>query len=58
MADLNGDKSMLITATPLARVTVDSLINSRSVTHINIYIYTHTLKKYHGSSLDTQIKKS
>lgn len=59
LADLAGDKSVLITATPLARVTVAWLILNDTL-RINIYSYIHT---YHstwtsGNSLGTQIKKS
>lgn len=59
LADLAGDKSVLITATPLARVTV-AWLNLNDTLRINIHSYIHT---YHsewtsGNSLGTQIKKS
>lgn len=44
VVDLKGDKSTLITATPLARVTVASLIHSKSATHINTYIHTFNIR--------------
>lgn len=40
VANLKGNKSMLVTATPLARVTIASLINTNSVTFT--YIHTHS----------------
>lgn len=59
LADLAGDKSVLITATPLAQVTVAWLISNDTL-RINIHSYIHTYYSTwtSGNSLGTQIKKS
>lgn len=45
LADLAGDKSVLITATPLAGVTVASL-NLNDTLRFNIYLYIHTSTQF------------